>query len=203
MEEFITAALKLQLYQCKMATNFENENGVQQVPSWTISPADLDKLTRFCPENETSLLTMIEEGEGNNDPDVLENTQKISISMFEMSGGKPIFASPDSGFGGSQEFDNGQMNGVKKPEQVEGSGAGRGRGRARFVPPKKDEEEFIARQIQEVLRLDGAGSLSNKSHTSNKTLEEKREVAETADIRGPKNRGRGKRLKDGLKTPLN
>ena len=181
-----------------MATTFENENDVRQVPSWTVSPADLDKLTRFCPENETSLLTMNEEGQGRNDPDVLD-----SISMFKMSGGKPIFASPDSGFGGSQEFDNGQMKGVKKPEQVEGSGAGRGRGRARFVPPKKDEEEFIARQIQEVLRLDGAGSLSNKSHTSNKTLEEKREVAETADIRGPKNRGRGKRLKDGLKTPLN
>ena len=155
---------------------------------WTISPADLDKLTRFCPENETSLLTM-------NDSDV--QTQEILASMG------PIIAAPDSGFGGSQEFDNGQMKGVKKPEQVEGSCGGRGRGRARFVPPKKDEEEFIARQIQEVLRLDGAGSLSNKSHTSNTALEEKREVAETAKIQGPKNRGRGKRFKDGLQTTLN
>ena len=154
---------------------------------WTISPADLDKLTRFCPENETSLLTM-------NDSDV--RTQEILASMG------PIIAAPDSGFGGSQH-DDGHMKGVMKPQQKQGSGAGRGRGRARFVPPKKDEEEFIARQIQEVLRLDGAGSLSNKSHTSNKTLEEKREVAETADIRGPKNRGRGKRFKDGLQTTLN
>ena len=143
---------------------------------WTISPADLDKLTRFCPENETSLLTM-------SDSDV--QTQEILASMG------PIIAAPDSGFGGSQD-DDGHMKGVMKPQQKQGSGAGRGRGRARFVPPKKDEEVFIARQIQEVLHLGGAASLSNKSHTSNKNFEEKHEATDNGRVK-PKNRGRGKR----------
>ena len=162
-------------------SDFIGDMATNQNYWWTISPADLDKLTRFCPENETSLLTM-------NDSDV--QTQEILASMG------PIIAAPDSGFGGSQD-DDGHMKGVMKPQQKQGSGTGRGRGRARFVPPKKDEEVFIARQIQEVLRLDGAASLSNKSHTSNKKIEEKQkhEAADNGRVK-PRNRGRGKRSND-------
>ena len=115
----------------------------------------------------------------------------------------PCLAAPDSGCDSSEdsrefEFDDDKMmmQGVKKPDQRQG-----GRGRGRFVPPK-DEEEFIARQIKEVLSPNGgdltAGALYNKRRQPSKTPERHDDdnVGNTSRGINPWNRGRGGRLKD-------
>ena len=131
----------------------------QQNPKWTIRPCDLDTLTRFCPENETSLLLMDEAEEMKDDPNLLRNCMKTLENL----------ATGDSGFG-SQEFFDGKTMGVKKSEMKLGTG----RGRARNFSQEKDTatEDFISRQIQEVLCIQGeggdksGGSLTNSQKNS-------------------------------------
>ena len=132
----------------------------------------------------------------------------------------PCLAAPDSGCGSSEdsrefEFDDDKMmmQGVKKPHQRQGGcgdqrqgGRGEqrqgGRGRARYVPLKKDEEDFITRQIKEVLSPIGgdltAGALYNKRRQPSKTPERHDDdnVGNTSRGINPWNRGRGGRLKD-------
>ena len=126
------------------------------------------------------------------------------------------------------EFDDDKMmmQGVKKPDQRQGGRGGQrqvgrgeqrqgeqrrdghgeqrrgGRGRARYVPPKKDEEEFITRQIQEVLSPIGgdltASAPYNKRSQPSKTPErhDDDDMGNTSRGIKPRNRGRGGRLKD-------
>ena len=123
-----------------------------QNPKWTIRPCDLDTLTRFCPENETSLLTMDEDEEMQDD--LLHNCMKTLETP----------AAGDSGFG-SQELIVGKMMGVKKSEMKLGTG----RGRARNFPQEKDTvtEDFINRQIQEVLCIQGEGGDKSRGSLNN------------------------------------
>ncbi len=164
-----------------------------QNPKWTIRPCDLDTLTRFCPENETSLLTMDGDEEMQDDPDLLHNCMKTLETP----------AAGDSGFG-SQEFIDGKMMGVRKSEMKLGTG----RGRARHFPKEKDTvtEDFINRQIQEVLCIQGEdGEKSWSSLTSSQknsktdgsiAIGVTKKVTMPDDMKRmmkPESRGRGKR----------
>ena len=161
-----------------------------QNPKWTIRPCDLDTLTRFCPENETSLLT-VDEKEGMQDDLNLHHNYMKTLETP---------AAGDSGFG-SQEFVVGKMMGVKKSEMKLGTG----QGRARNFPQEKDTvtEDFINRQIQEVLCIQGEGGDKSGGSLTNSQKNRKTDgsfgVAETVmpdemkRMMKPKSRGRGKR----------
>ena len=129
-------------------------NREHQNRQWSIRPCDLDQLTRFCPENETSLLNMFEDENLRQDPDF----QKKSSKNMENA------AAVDSGFGSQELGDDGHMKGVKKNPLRCRTSNGRG-GSTRFVKQEEDAEEFINRQIQEVLcfqeEVKKAGSLSD------------------------------------------
>ena len=161
-----------------------------QNPKWTIRPCDLDTLTRFCPENETSLLTVDEEEGMQDDLNLHHNYMKTLETP----------AAGDSGFG-SQEFVVGKMMGVKKSEiQV-----GTGRGRARHFLKEKDTvtEDFINRQIQEVLCIQGEGGDKSGGSLTNSQKNRKTDGSfgvtktvmpdEMKRMMKPKSRGRGKR----------
>ena len=142
-------------------------NNIYQNSEWSIRPCDLDALTRFCPENETSLLNMnIQE----------DKTKKYDSFVPHKSMNNLVNpVATDSGFG-SQELSDGKMKGVKKNQSRPGSG----RGRAQVYTHEDDKatEKFINRQIQDVLRNQEGLENYEKTSKTGKSLRNETVVPE-------------------------
>ena len=143
-------------------TNLEHQNR-----QWIIRPCDLDQLTRFCPENEISLF---KDEKMINDPDFQQN----SVKNLENS------AAVDSGFG-SQELYDGHVTGVKKTPLGFWPPNGP-RGSTRFVPHEEDAEEFINRQIQEVLCFQEEGKRASSLSDSQKIRKDGKRIGDTKAV---------------------
>ena len=138
-------------------TNLEHQNR-----QWIIRPCDLDQLTRFCPENEISLF---KDEKMINDPDFQQN----SVKNLENSAAVDSLRIPRA-----LRWTWKTPLGFWPPNGPGGS--------TRFVPHEEDAEEFINRQIQEVLCFQEEGKRASSLSDSQKIRKDVKRIGDTKAV---------------------